>query len=57
VARQAFADASWGTLREGASADLVWLSADPRTTPALQIPAIGVRATYLRGKLVSPSAR
>lgn len=57
VARQAFADARWGTLSEGASADLVWLSADPRTTPALEIPAIAVRATYLRGKLVSSSAR
>lgn len=51
VARQAFADDRWGTLHEGASADLVWLSADPRSTPALQIPAIAVRATYLRGKL------
>jgi len=50
VARQAFDD-RWGTLHEGASADLVWLSADPRSTPALQIPAIAVRATYLRGKL------
>jgi predicted amidohydrolase YtcJ len=52
VARQAFADgtsAPWGALVPGASADLVWLSRDPRSTPPLEVPAIEVRATYLQG--------
>ncbi|KUI39376.1 amidohydrolase [Mycobacterium sp. GA-2829] len=57
VARQAFAEERWGRLVPGASADLVWLSADPRSTPALEIPAITVRGTCLSGKLVGPSAR
>jgi predicted amidohydrolase YtcJ len=57
VARQAFAEQKWGRLVPGASADLVWLSADPRSTSALQIPAIEVRGTSLAGKLVGPSAR
>lgn len=57
VARQAFAEQRWGRLTPGASADLVWLSADPRDTPALEIPAIAVRGTFLGGKLVGPSAR
>ncbi|TFV61157.1 amidohydrolase [Mycobacterium sp. PS03-16] len=57
VARQAFAETSWGRLVPGASADLVWLSADPRATPGLEIPAIEVRGTYLGGKLVGPSRR
>lgn len=57
VARQAFAEERWGRLTPGASADLVWLSADPRSTPALEIPAIEVRGTCLAGKLVGPSAR
>ncbi|BBZ64529.1 amidohydrolase [Mycolicibacterium monacense] len=57
VARQAFAEGRWGILTPGASADLVWLSADPRSTPALEIPAIEVRGTCLAGKLVGPSAR
>jgi predicted amidohydrolase YtcJ len=56
VARQAFAEQRWGRLRPGAGADMVWLSADPRSTPALEIPAIEVRATCLGGKLVGPSA-
>ncbi len=34
----------------GASADLVWLDRDPRSTPALELPALPVRATYLRGQ-------
>jgi predicted amidohydrolase YtcJ len=57
VARQAFAEQRWGRLTPGVSADLVWLSADPRSTPALEIPAIVVRGTALAGKLVGPSAR
>lgn len=49
VAYQAFAENSWGTIAPGYSADLVWLDRDPRTTPPLDLPAIVVRATYLRG--------
>ena len=52
VAKQAFAEGTWGRLVPGASADLLWLDRDPRTTPALELPAIGVRATYVRGDLV-----
>jgi predicted amidohydrolase YtcJ len=51
VAEQAFAEGTWGRLIPGASADLLWLDRDPRTTPALDLPSIGVRATYLRGVL------
>jgi predicted amidohydrolase YtcJ len=36
----------------GASADLLTLDRDPRTTPALELPALQVRATYLRGRPV-----
>lgn len=50
VAYQAFAESDWGAIAPGASADLVWLDCDPRATPALDIPAITVRATYLRGR-------
>lgn len=50
VAYQAFAEDNWGRLNPGASADLVWLSRDPRTTEALDLPAIDIRATYLRGR-------
>ena len=49
VANQAFAEGTWGRLVPGASADLLWLDRDPRTTTALELPAIGVRATYVRG--------
>ena len=52
VAYQAFAEGSWGRIISGASADLVWLDRDPRTTPVLEIPAVTVRATYLRGRPV-----
>jgi predicted amidohydrolase YtcJ len=52
VARQAFAEGQWGAITPGASADLVWLDSDPRATPPLEVPAIGVRATYLAGKPV-----
>lgn len=57
VARQAFAETTWGTLAPGASADAVWLSADPRDTPGMQISAIEVRGTSLGGKLVTPFGR
>jgi predicted amidohydrolase YtcJ len=52
VAHQAFAENRWGTLVPGASADLLLLDRDPRTTPALELPALQVRATYLRGRPV-----
>jgi predicted amidohydrolase YtcJ len=51
VAEQAYAEAVWGRLVAGASADLLWLDRDPRETPALELPAIGIRGTYVRGKL------
>ena len=49
VAEQAFAEGIWGRLVPGASADLVWLDRDPRTVGPLELPAIRVRGTYLRG--------
>ncbi len=52
VAYQAFAENYWGRIIPGASADLLLLDRDPRSTPALEIPALGVRATYLRGRPV-----
>jgi predicted amidohydrolase YtcJ len=55
VAEQAFAGqggAPWGTIGVGASADLVWLDRDPRTTPALDVPGIVVRGTFLQGRQV-----
>ncbi len=52
VAYQAFAENRWGTLVPGASADLVWFDRDPRTTAALELPELSVRATYLRGRPV-----
>jgi hypothetical protein len=54
VARQAFADqtdAPWGVIELGASADLVWLAADPRTTNAAELPSLTVQATYLSGTI------
>ena len=50
VSYQAFAEGKWGTIAPGASADLVWLDRDLRTTPVLEIPRVVVRATYLRGQ-------
>ncbi len=38
-----------GQIVPGASADLVWLDQDPRNTPPLDLPGVGIRATYLRG--------
>jgi predicted amidohydrolase YtcJ len=55
VAEQAFAgqaNAPWGTIGVGASADLVWLDRDPRTVSALDVPAIVVRGTFLQGRWV-----
>ncbi len=52
VATQAFADhtdAPWGLILPGASADLVWLDGDPRTTLPALLPNIGIRATFLAG--------
>lgn len=54
VAEQAFAEATWGRLIPGACADLVWLDRDPRETPALELPGLGIRGTYLRGELGRP---
>jgi predicted amidohydrolase YtcJ len=52
VAYQAFADGRWGQLTPGASADLVWLDRDLRSTPPLEIPSVQVHATYLQGRPV-----
>lgn len=49
VAYQAFDENTWGHIVPGASADLVWLDQDPRNTPPLDLPGVGIRATYLRG--------
>jgi predicted amidohydrolase YtcJ len=51
VAEQAFAEHTWGRLVAGASADLVWLDRDPRRTPALELPGLQIRGTYVRGVL------
>ena len=56
VAYQAFAEGRWGRIEPGASADLLWLDRDPRITPALELPALQVRATYLRGRSVYSAA-
>ena len=52
VAYQAYAEDNWGTIAGGRSADLVWMDRDPRSTPVRDLPAITVRATYLRGRPV-----
>ena len=52
VAAQAFAENRWGRMLPGAAADLVWLDRDPRRTAPLELPHIGVRATYLQGEPV-----
>jgi predicted amidohydrolase YtcJ len=49
VAYQAYAENTWGVITPGASADLVWLDRDPRNTPPLDLPGVGIHATYLRG--------
>ena len=50
VAYQAFAEHNWGRITPGASADFVWLQHDPRAVPALELPDLPIRATYLRGQ-------
>ena len=50
VAYQAFAENTWGRLASGSSADFVWLDRDPRQVPALELPELPIRATYLRGE-------
>jgi len=52
VAKQAFAESHWGTIAPGASADLVWLESDPRTTPLDKLADVRIRATYLSGRSV-----
>jgi predicted amidohydrolase YtcJ len=54
VAEQAYAEGVWGQLVPGASADLLWLDRDPRETPALELPGIRIRGTYVRGELGHP---
>jgi predicted amidohydrolase YtcJ len=52
VAHQAFADradAPWGRIVPGASADLVWLARDPRAIDPHDLPRVAVRETYLAG--------
>lgn len=58
VSEQAFSGhvgPKWGTIVPGASADLVWLGRDPRSTAALDVPSIEIRATYLCGERVHPA--
>jgi predicted amidohydrolase YtcJ len=50
VAKQAFAESNWGTITPGASADLVWLDSDPRTTSPDELANVRIRATYLSGR-------
>ena len=52
VSYQAYAENTWGNITPGGSADLVWLQNDPRAVPALDLPALQIRATYLRGEPV-----
>ena len=52
AAWQLFADDVIGSLEVGKYADLVVLSADPRTVPPEQIADLEVRATYLAGRQV-----
>nr|WP_179580564.1 amidohydrolase [Leifsonia psychrotolerans] len=41
--------AAWGRIEVGASADLVWLESDPRTSAASELSAASIRSTYLAG--------
>ncbi len=52
AAWQLFADDIIGSLAVGKYADMVVLSADPRTVPPEQIADLDVRATYLAGRQV-----
>ena len=57
-------DAAWqlqsedavGSLEVGKYADMVVLSADPRTVPPETIADLDVRATYLAGRRVYPNS-
>lgn len=49
VAYQAFAENQWGSISPRMSADLVWLSHDPRTLPAPDLTEIKIRGTWLAG--------
>jgi predicted amidohydrolase YtcJ len=50
VAYQARAEEFRGHLGPGAQADMVWLSADPRTVPPAELAEIEVRGTWRRGR-------
>ncbi|MBY4039258.1 amidohydrolase [Rhodococcus fascians] len=50
VAYQARTEQHRGTLADGSDADLVWLSADPRTVPADELTAITVLGTWKAGR-------
>ena len=52
AAWQLFADDVIGSLEVGKYADMVVLSADPRTVPPEQIADLEVRATFLAGRQV-----
>jgi predicted amidohydrolase YtcJ len=54
AAWQLFADDVIGSLRVGKYADMVVLSADPRTVPPERIADLEVRATFLAGRRVYP---
>jgi predicted amidohydrolase YtcJ len=54
AAWQLFADDVIGSLRVGKYADMVVLSADPRTVPPERIADLEVRATFLAGRQVYP---
>jgi predicted amidohydrolase YtcJ len=56
AAWQLFADNVIGSLEVGKYADLVVLSADPRTVSAEAVADLEVRATYLAGRQVYPKA-
>ncbi|WP_141773944.1 amidohydrolase family protein, partial [Mycobacterium tuberculosis] len=52
AAWQLFAEDAIGSLQVGKYADMVVLSADPRTVPPEQIADLAVRATFLAGRQV-----
>jgi predicted amidohydrolase YtcJ len=52
AAWQLFSDDAIGSMEVGKYADLVVLSADPRSVPAEQIADLEVGATFLAGKRV-----
>ena len=54
AAYQLFADDVIGSLEVGKYADMVVLSADPRTVPPEEIAELEVRATFLAGRQVHP---